>query len=85
MKVGLFLVSILSKNKLVGGKRVFSSDFFKRLKTHTIMYTTVSLEWKGQTITIIRRDDSPLDRISIGQQPHGISQPAIGLELQPEH
>lgn len=50
------------------------------------MYTTASLEWKGQTITITRRDDdSPLDRISIGQQPHGISQPAIGLELQPEH
>lgn len=42
MKVGLFLVSILSKNKLVGGKRVFSSDFFKKLKTHTIMYTTAT-------------------------------------------
>lgn len=56
MKVGLFLVSVLSKNKLVGGKRSFSSDFFK-LSPHTIMYTTASLEWKGQTITIIRRDD----------------------------
>lgn len=32
MKVGLFLVSVLSKNKLVGGKRVFSSDFLKNPK-----------------------------------------------------
>lgn len=72
MKVGLFLVSILSKNKLVGGKRVFSSDFFKRLKTHTIMYTTVSLEWKGQTITITRRDDSPLDGLSASERTYGL-------------
>lgn len=54
MKVGLFLVSVLSKTKLVGGKRVFSSDFFY---PHTIMYTSASLEWKGQTITITRNDD----------------------------
>lgn len=59
MKVGLFLVSVLSKNKLVGGKRVFSSDFFK-LNHHTIMYTTASLEWKGQTITITRNDDDSI-------------------------
>ena len=56
MKVGLFLVYVLSKNKLVGGKHSFSSDFFKP-NPHTIMYTTASLEWKGQPITIIHNDD----------------------------
>lgn len=39
---------------------MFSSDFFLKLKTHTIMYTTASLEWKGQTITITRNDDDSI-------------------------
>lgn len=39
---------------------MFSSDFFKKSETHTIMYTTASLEWKGQTITITRNDDDSI-------------------------
>lgn len=38
---------------------MFSSDIFK-LNPHTIMYTTASLGWKGQTITITRNDDDSI-------------------------
>lgn len=56
--------SLFTTNKQVytKGRRktsVFLLLFFKT-NPHTIMYATASLEWKGQTITITRRDDDSI-------------------------